>query len=61
MASIDGRERPGASERTAAAMASDDREATEANLAMERVFNGRTDAETPAEAVDVPEMFRNES
>ncbi|WP_309123346.1 hypothetical protein [Paenibacillus sp.] len=35
--------------------------AAQANTEMERRFYGRTEGETPAEAVDVAELFRNES
>ncbi|TLS53746.1 hypothetical protein FE782_05625 [Paenibacillus antri] len=38
-----------------------DEDAAKANAEMERRFYGRTDGETPAEAVDFAELFRNES
>ncbi|WP_199624722.1 hypothetical protein [Paenibacillus alkalitolerans] len=38
-----------------------DNDASRANLRMERIFYGREADEGPAEAVDVSQMFRNES
>jgi len=61
MVSITGRTTPGISDSTEAALERDDQEATKANVEMERRFYGRTDEESPAEAVDAPELFRNES
>jgi hypothetical protein len=56
-----GRESPEMSEATEHTLQQDDQEATKANLQMERRFNGGGNQDTPAEAIDVPEMFRNES
>jgi|GEM_PF-5688023 len=38
-----------------------DMEAAEANLRMDDDFYGEYDKESPAEAVDFPEIFRNQS
>jgi hypothetical protein len=49
------------SDATERSLEQDDQEATKANLQMEQKFNGGGHQDTPAEAIDFPEMFRNES
>jgi hypothetical protein len=57
-----GRESSEMSNSTERMLSKDNEQATKANLEMDRLFNGGDDGgETPAEAVDVPQMFRNES
>ncbi len=46
---------------TIASSVGNDDEAAKANEAMGRRFRGRTGEESPAEAVDVAEVFRNQS
>lgn len=42
-------------------MNQDDIETFEANLAIERQFYGRDEQGSPAESVDLPEIFRSQS
>jgi hypothetical protein len=49
------------SSNTASSVVRDDEGAAKANAEMDRRFNGRTEDESPAEAVDVAEVFRNQS
>jgi len=51
----------GVASTTASSIDREDEGAAKANAEMDRRFNGETEGESPAEAVDVAEVFRNQS